>query len=214
METRLNNWEKCISEKHIFGENVLIEYDINDLSICIKNNVNNVCIFELYLFLESNEMIIVNVNSTFAGIRGKDILHTIHNAAKQLELDRIELLDTSTIHHGNIRLAYYHILLHGISWYNSFGYYGTNFKADSEFNLSRIRLPLSDVISKYERDITNLLEDVLGECYMAKMTVQQVIQELDWLIRRDCDDIRIYLIIEYFIRKLQLKYNPLLALRV
>jgi hypothetical protein len=197
---RLDNWER---EIEVFGADAHISYDTDDFSIRVKTPA-----FDVYLFLHTNEMAILSVTATKTQ-RGTDILHQLHLAAAKLGIARIELCDTSTIHDGNIRLAYYHILLHGISWYNSMGYKGAGFEEDTKYNQAQIERRVEDVIHP-TIDIL-LLDDLLLLADFRKKTVREAVQALDRFVRRGSEDIRIYALIEYFIGQLGLRYNPLIC---
>lgn len=216
LETRLDAWEALIGQKRIFkfsGINTTIDYDIHDMSIQITGYYcENIC-YELYLFLERNEMIIVKIHKhDTPNISGKDILAKLYSASRTLGIDKVMLMDTSTIHDGKIQLGYYHILLHGISWYNSMGFYGETFERDTKYNKLQINRTLCDVVDCYH--IRDILEDVLGHNYNRKMSVQQLFIELDWLVRRDVEQLEMYILIEYFIRELRLRYNQILTMNM
>lgn len=200
LETRLDNWDRKIG---VFGGDVRILYEPDDLSIRITSKTGA---FDLYLFLYTNEMMILYIRATKTQ-SGNDIIKLLYLAADKLGISQIELCDTSTIHNGHIRLAYYHILLHGISWYNSHGFVGTVFEEDTQYNLSQITRKIQDVTSN---SMKKLLEDVLGDEYNPAITVREVMQELHWFLRRGGEDMRIYNLIEYFIRELKIRYNPFL----
>lgn len=216
LETRLDAWEALIAQKQVFqfnGIRTSIDYDTNDMSIQITGYYREDICYDLYLFLEKNEMIIVKIHKhDSAGISGNMLLEKLYSVSRTMGIDTVTLMDTSTIHDGKIQLGYYHILLHGISWYNSMGFYGETFARDTKYNKLQINRTLRDVVDCYH--IRNILEDVLGQNYNRNMTVQQLFIELDWLVRRDVEQLKMYILIEYFIRELRLRYNQILTMNM
>jgi hypothetical protein len=217
METianRLDYWEKCIDGDHIFncmGITTKIDYDTHDMSINVVGYSNKHKCFDVYLFLEHNEMAIAHIQSCPPKLCGTDILEYLYSVAYVLGIETVELMDTSTIHDGKVHLGYYHILLHGISWYNSMGYYGKSFKEDTLYNKRQIQRPIDNVVEC--PNMRAIMEDVLGD-YDVSMTVQQAIRELDWVMRRNIMQLELYILFEYLIRQLRLRYNPMLKMRV
>jgi len=217
METianRLDYWEKCIEVDHIFnymGITPKMDYDTHDMSLKVSGKWDKYNCFEVYLFLEHNEMVIAHIQSCPPKLCGTDILEYLYSVAYVLGIHTVELMDTSTIHDGKVRLGYYHILLHGISWYNSMGYYGKTFKEDTIYNKRQIQRPIDDVVKC--PSMRAILEDVLGD-YDVSMTVQQAIRELDWVMRRNIMQLELYILFEYLIKQLRLRYSALLKMRV
>ena len=212
---RLDYWERCIEIDHIFdymGITTKIDYDTYDMSLIITGTLlgNHKC-FEVYLFIEHNEMMIAHIYSCPPKLCGTDVLEYLYSVAYVLGIETVELMDTSTIHGGKVRLGYYHILLHGISWYNSMGYYGNTFKEDTIYNKRQIQRRIDDVVKC--PTIRTILEDVLGD-YSESMTVQQAIRELDWVMRRNIMQMELYILFEYLIKQLRLRYSALLKMHV
>ena len=217
METiakRLDYWEKCVEVDHIFnymGITTKLDYDTDDMSLKVIGQWDKYKCFEVYLFIEHNEMVIAHIQSCPPKLCGTDILEYLYSVAYVLGIDTVELMDTSTIHDGKVRLAYYHILLHGISWYNSMGYYGATFERDTLYNKRQIQRRIDEVVEC--PNIRAILSDLLGD-YNDGMTVQQAIRELDWVMRRNIMQMELYILFEYLIKQMRLRYSALLKMRV
>ena len=97
--------------------------------------------------VKENKMVIFGIkyeNEINCIMSGSYILQNLINLSELLGLKKIELYDTSRIYRKNIvdltnisdsyPLYYYSILLNGISWYNSRGFYSSTFKKEKENN--------------------------------------------------------------------------------
>jgi hypothetical protein len=61
-------------------------------------------------------------------------------------IDKIELLDASTIYDEKISLSLLSILSTGMSWYNSFGFISPNFNVEKEYNSKFLRMQFNEFL--------------------------------------------------------------------
>jgi hypothetical protein len=61
-------------------------------------------------------------------------------------IDKIELLDASTLYDGKISLALLSILSTGMSWYNSFGFFSSNSEVEKENNSKFLKMKFNEFL--------------------------------------------------------------------
>ena len=132
-------------------DNNFLEYDNNTFSIlsntsCITITFNNSILDDIFTF-----HIDLLKKCT---ISGSESLNKIEKFAKSFpQIKTITLDDSSTLDLCErpelfIHLNIFYILHSGISWYNSKGYYSSNFDREREHNRRQILRPINDFLSE------------------------------------------------------------------
>jgi hypothetical protein len=134
-----------------------------------------------FTIVDEERMIIYGIkyeNEINCILSGSSILNNLIDLSKKLGLKQIKLFDASRIYRKDATsisdsypLYYYYILLKGISWYNSQGFYSLNYNTEKEYN-EQIRktifknISLKDItvitrnkVKKYEEKKLQLEED-------------------------------------------------------
>jgi hypothetical protein len=110
--------------------------------LCATTRFNKI---SFRIFLSENKSVMEIESLDKCGtLSGTTVLKNLINIAEQLQLDEIRLLDGSTIPFGipgnlatilcSVSLAPLYILLHGISWYNKFGFVSKTFLQEKQAN--------------------------------------------------------------------------------
>jgi hypothetical protein len=82
---------------------------------------------------------------------------------------------------AEISLAIYNILLHGVSWYNKFGYVSDRFEAEQEYN-NQIRQ--KKITKQLFTKITNIVPEWKSDLH-PNMTHQEIMRHIDTELRRE-----------------------------
>ena len=121
------------------------------------------------------------------GLTGTQILRCIINIAKILNLDKIDLIDTSIINKGTkceYSLAHYSILLNGISWYNSHNFFSTHHDANVEYNDNIRNQPLEDFYNQNKEQYYAVVEIIKTNGYnSSKLTVRDAVYHLSQIMK-------------------------------
>jgi hypothetical protein len=141
---------------------------------------------------------------------GSDILRRIHTAAHNLGITQIILTDSSELlvpgdNNPPICFWRYHILLHGISWYNKFGYFSKQHIDETRHNAFILNEPLSNysrfaeyaLFRKYFPDANN---DISVHEAMILLDKQRKTSKVE-------DDDDLYTLIQFLVLEPPLKYN-------
>ena len=154
-------------------------------------------------------------NQNKCTMRGSHILIKLHEIAHKLGVEYIILSDSSEIHAGHkepICFYRYYILLHGISWYNKFGYFSDNYLNEYEHNYKLIHTPVN-VYNQFRE--YQLFYKYFKEEDLNKMTVNQAMIALNMLWRsKGVFDNDLYELIQYIVLEPPIKYNHRVRLSV
>jgi hypothetical protein len=154
-----------------------------------------------------------NNNNEYSG-SGSEILCRIHTAAHNLGITQIVLTDSSELlvpgdNKPPICFWRYHILLHGISWYNKFGYFSKQHINETRHNAFILNEPLSNysrfaeyaLFRKYFPDANN---DISVREAMILLDKQRKTSKVE-------DDDDLYTLIQFLVLEPPLKYNSRLT---
>lgn len=113
---------------------------------------------------------------------GPEILVRLYHAAKDMKLRYIALDDSCRIYFDggcSLLLTHYYILLHGKSWYNTFGYYSNNYREE----LVKNRIFETRTLEYYKNrpKICNDVIKQLGVNY--DTTIRKIMEEYDILLK-------------------------------
>jgi hypothetical protein len=140
-----------------------------------SNNNKNKC---FKVFIDNTTLEIESLkypNETNCLLKGPEILIKLYEAAMYMKLHNITLYDSSEIFFDNCSysLAGYYILMHGISWYNSFGYYSKTFKDEYVHNENT----MSRQLKFYYTEEKSLCDDIVE---LVDCTYDDTIQEIGY----------------------------------
>ena len=181
-----NNKKSFVDIKNILGgstsdeinDAVKREFQTSTITIVEsdgKFTVNINCTDEIdVIFIIDDTIMHIDILWTCEMMSGTTALNKLINIAKNLNLQKIDLLDASEIHFNRqtydnncaFELSTFYILLHGKSWYNNFGFISES--CDTEYkdhNEQIIKFPLNKFIiesigkKKYDK-IKQLEENV------------------------------------------------------
>ena len=128
-----------------------------------------------------NSMYIIKLGKC-RGLTGTQILMCIINIAKILNLNKIDLIDTSIVNKDTeceYSLAYYSILLNGISWYNSHNFVSTRHVENINHNNNIRTQRLEDFYSDYKRHYSEVVQIIKTNGYeSSNLTVRDAVYYL------------------------------------
>lgn len=195
---------------------ILIDEEKNLVSGRTPGETENGECFRLLVKEDCLEIICMKYpKQTKCNLSGSYILIKLYEIARKLDKEHIVLSDSSEIHAGHkepICFYRYYILLHGISWYNKFGYFSDNYRDEFAHNYKLIHSPVN-VYGKF-REYQLFYKYFPGE-ELDKMSVNQAFIALDMLWRSKGDfDNDLYELIQFIVLEPPIKYNHRLRLEV
>jgi len=207
----------------------------NTYNIIINDGKNN-CV-DMTIYIDTNDIHINHIDRCKL-YRGKQSVENILEFAKDLGITKVTLLDKSTIviDRCNFLLPYYYILLHGISWYNSFGFKSINHEEEQIINSDIPMMTLNEfqniLIENYNKKTRQIIVDDFDDfdkviniiCLNQKKDVSEKLKQLidislnikdliENLVKNiEDDEICLFLQCVIFVSKIYLiKYNPNLS---
>jgi len=152
-----------------------------------NNNCFNLSIKDNKLKIET----IKYPNETNCLINGSDILKKLFYSAKDMQLDYIELVDTSVKYIGNGDCSYklfkHYILVYGYSWYNKFGYYSEKYQIEIKENFE-VRNKTLDFYRNNHQKVCDDLLSILNKEFLDKVDYETAIyvlmQKCDMLLKK------------------------------
>ena len=192
-----------------FQPHVKILYDpsLNNISGVI--GAENTHCFLISIRGTQMELLQLAASRTNNDYSGSEILRRIHTAAHNLGITQIILTDSSELLVPGDKAPFclwrYHILLHGISWYNKFGYFSNQYSDEVRHNASILNEPLSNYsrFAEYE-----LFHKYL---YKTDISVHEAMILLDrlWISKtsKGEDDEDLYTLIQFLVLEPPLKYK-------
>jgi hypothetical protein len=139
----------------------------------IHDGKQNNCI-DFTIFAHTNDIYVNHIDKC-KFYSGKYSVANIIEFAKEASIDKIFLQDKSRIKIGNcdFPLSHYYILLHGMSWYNKFGFKSHQFQYEQNNNSELPNLTLDEftnlILQNYKKKLINntffnvIYEICLGE---------------------------------------------------
>lgn len=195
--------------QEIFPPSTEILYDPNENLISGNTGGENSECFLIRIHgLTQMELVRLRYPNQFnCAMRGKDILANIQNAARILGVKQIIVSDYTEYEVPDrepICLWRYHILIHGISWYNKYGYVSNNHEDEVRHNAAILNSPLSD----YSRFAEYQLFYQYFSPDDATMTVNRAMILLDelWKKQTTVDD-DLYTLMQFLTLEPPIKYN-------
>lgn len=140
--------------------------EISELTSSITNlgNINIFSIFENYVLIDK----LIKCNN----MNGNKILESIKTLAYKFKCKSIYLTDGSNIILDNckLNLSKIYILQYGYSWYNSKGFYSSNFENEKNHNFKIINLNINNYLIEYY-DLLNiqLNKELIDSLYNLKI---------------------------------------------
>lgn len=172
--------------------------------------------FRLLLWDQYMEVICIkNPRQRKCSLSGSIILVRLYEVAHTLNKPYIVLYDSSEIYAGHkepICFYRYHILMHGISWYNKFGFFSENYLNEYAHNYELINSPvkLYDKFREYQHFYKFFKKEELE-----KMSVKEAMVALNLLWRSQVNfDNDLYELIQFIVLEPPIKYNHQLRLSV
>jgi len=154
-------------------------------------------------------------NQNKCKMRGGYILIKLHEIAKRLYKQYIILHDSTEIEvEGKEPFCFYryYILMHGVSWYNKFGYLNENYVDEYAHNYALIHSPVN-VYGNFRE--YQLFFKYFPVYELDKMTVNQALIALDKIWRsNEFFDNDLYDLIQFILLEPPIKYNRCLRLSV
>jgi hypothetical protein len=176
--------------------------------------------FDIYVSRKEIDTLYVDgikyINQIKCLMSGPQILKGLYRAAKEMGLNYIKLSDASVFNFETcyIDLHDHHILLHGNSWYNKFGYYSKNYKKELIDN----RIFETRVLEFYREDNIEICDDMIifmekyGKKITYQNTIRKIVKDYDSLLKdksiKHCD---IVTGLEPFISLLKINYSDMLV---
>lgn len=155
-------------------------------------------------------------NQDQCSMHGREILVRLYEVAQKLGILTISVSDYSEMPANNpekepICFYRYYILLHGISWYNTFGYFSDEYPNEVPHNLALINAPVNvyDKFREYQ-----LFYKYFSQKELDTMTVNQVAIVLDKLWRSKNRDDELYELLQFIVLEPPFKYKSALQLEV
>ena len=129
----------------------------------------------------NNSMYIIKLGKC-RGLTGTKILMCIINIAKILNLNKIDLIDTSIVNKDTeceYSLAHYSILLNGISWYNSHNFVSTRHVENINYNNNIRNQRLEEFYRDYKRHYSEVVQIIKTNGYeSSNLTVRDAVYYL------------------------------------
>jgi hypothetical protein len=142
-------------------------------------------------------------------MRGSEILIKLYEVARKLGVLSISVSDYSEIPANDpdkepICFYRYYILLHGVSWYNTFGYFSDEYDKEVPHNLALIHSPINvyDKFREYQ-----LLYKYFSQTELDTMTLYDVMSALDKLWRSNNRDEELYDLLQFIVLEPPIKYK-------
>lgn len=229
---------KILLEKYFDANNIIItdiekdgQYHVEIL--CNESEINNI----IFYINKIDKNIFISNFAKCGNSTGSEIITKIISFAKDLQSNKIFLIDASQIFFGEdceMDMARYMILLHGQSWYNRFGFYNIAHERQKVFNEAICKKSLVEFIdcgvrkmkikkkekfdgSTYNKDIiiSHLLQ--IDDKINVNMTIRNVMIILSDKLKKNnyvCDNIASIIKIIVDFANLILVYNPKLELNL
>jgi hypothetical protein len=153
-------------------------------------------------------------------LTGTDVLVRLTKLFREQHIPRVQIYDSARIHimvdgkPHELKLSTYHILLHGESWYNKYGYRGDRYETESEKNN---KLRGSNLSPKLLKSVNNALEGVF--VFPKNTTFSEFVKKVDeqrrdMLVEPEIQNLfmRAYLLVEEYLnnnRKVAYDYSDL-----
>jgi hypothetical protein len=145
---------------------------VNASGIDIKVRCNDITIIDVFVSLYAKKMYIASLK-TCSLMTGTQSLNKLINIARNLKLEKIELLDVSTIYFNKqkdincmIDMKTLYILVNGMSWYNKFGFVSENYNVEADNNDAVGKMMLKDFVeliveSEKRKQLDMIKEDMV-----------------------------------------------------
>jgi hypothetical protein len=222
--------DKLVQELHKVFKELSFEVDRNKLDdfsmkydhihglTCEKKDICECFALKVYYSPDSH-VLVDRIRYKYAAeckLTGTDILRRLTNTFLTHNIQPVQLYDIAKIHvtinntPAQINLAIYSILLHGISWYNKYGYLSDTHDREVENNREVANSPITP---KLRKDINNVFGDTYNvEPNTTFRAFTESVNEvrLDGSIpdERKEQFIRAYLLMEaYLIKNKKIKYS-------